>query len=495
MLFNSPLFAIFLAIVLIGVWAFRIYSIKYNQLSAGINRLKGLKIVLFLIILSAVFYAAWNPLYLLLLLWVSLFDFWIARVIYRSVSSTRKRIYLVISLGNSLGILIWFKYSLFIAENMAIIGLNMGSYMPIFQSIVLPVGISFYTFQSISYVVDVYRGELPPEDSYPNYLLFLLFFPQLVAGPIVTAKSFLPQIRRSFAFSDLPLAFGFFLILLGLFKKLILADHLALPSDYAFQNVKQLDSLSLWIGLLSYSFQIYCDFSGYTDIAQGSALMLGYQLPENFRMPYLSKGFSEFWTRWHISLSSWLRDYLYIPLGGNRLGRLLTIRNLVLVMVLGGLWHGASWNFFIWGFCHGLLLVLERFFRSSSVRPPIPFEYVSNVLMISFTFFAVTILWIPFRSPNFETSLWYLQGLFVKNAEFSLPYSYQMNFFYSFILITIGHFFGKRVFNTNEQMLDLFKKHAFSKGNLGFLGFSYAIVLILIVLYSAEGLPFVYFVF
>ncbi|MCZ8343736.1 MAG: MBOAT family protein [Leptospira sp.] len=402
---------------------------------------------------------------------------------------------MLISLFNSLSILIWFKYSLFIANNLVDIGLNMGSYLSIFKSIVLPVGISFYTFQSISYVVDVYRRDIEAEVSYPNYLLFLLFFPQLVAGPIVTAKSFLPQIRKNPVFSDLPLAFGFFLILLGLFKKLVLADHLALPSEYAFQHVKDLDPRSLWIGLLSYSFQIYCDFSGYTDIAQGSALMLGYHLPENFRMPYLSRGFSEFWTRWHISLSTWLKDYLYIPLGGNRRSKLVTIRNLFLVMILGGLWHGASWNFLIWGFCHGLFLALERCFRSLFNWSRLALPFVSNVFLVPFTFFAVTILWIPFRSPNLETSLWYLQGLFMKNADFSLPYGYEMNFFYSFIFILVGHIIGKKMFNTNEQMLNTFKKLAFSKGKLGFLGFCYAIVIVLIVLYSAEGLPFVYFVF
>ncbi|XDD48432.1 MBOAT family protein [Leptospira sp. WS39.C2] len=356
----------------------------------------------------------------------------------------------------------------------------------------LPVGISFYTFQSISYVVDVYQGELRPERSFISYLLFLCFFPQLVAGPIVTAKSFLPQIRRPQSFVRIPLLFALFLILLGLFKKMVLADHLAEVSDLVFAHPGEMETRALWTGMFSYSFQIYCDFSGYTDIAQGVALLFGFRLPENFRMPYLASGFSEFWTRWHISLSQWLRKYVYIPLGGNRMGSFFTYRNLLLVMAIGGLWHGASWNFVIWGLGHGCLLVLER-----SARNQFSFLSLSYLkpLKVIFTFFSVSLLWVFFRSANFFDSLCYLQGIFSKKEGFSLPYSLEMKFVYCFLLILLGHIVGVKLFRENKQMLAYFGKYQNSLGKLAFFAFLAVLSLILIVLYSAESKPFVYFVF
>ncbi|WP_332461290.1 MBOAT family O-acyltransferase [Leptospira chreensis] len=445
-----------------------------------------------MLIVSAFFYCFWNPFYFLLLVWVAFVDFSLARLLGVVISENWRRFILAISLINSLGILGFFKYGQFVAENWAnIFGLYPTN--PDFWSHwLLPVGISFYTFQSISYLVDVYRKELEPERQFLSYLLFLSFFPQLVAGPIVTAKSFLPQIRRPLPFFRTPILFAVFLILLGLFKKMVLADHLAETSDFVFMRPADVSTKALWIGMFSYSLQIYCDFSGYTDIAQGSALMFGFRLPENFKMPYLSAGFSEFWTRWHISLSQWLKKYIYISLGGNRIGELFTYRNLFLVMAIGGLWHGASWNFVIWGSCHGILLILERW---SSGRSKLWCLSWMRPIRILGTFLLVSLLWIFFRSVNFDSSLCYLQGLFVKKEGFSLPYTMEMNFLYCFLIILLGHLFGSFYFSDNKRLLGLFEKWQNSLGKTAFFGVLASVSIVLIVLFSADSKPFVYFVF
>lgn len=492
MLFNSATFAIFLTCSLLLWQGLRILLLVYVQKSCVKPSTNRPILIIYLLSISAFFYCFWNPVYFLLLAWVALVDFSLARVLGRTVSIGFRRSILFISLANSLGILIFFKYGQFIAENWAnVIGISMGE--PGFWSRwLLPVGISFYTFQSISYLVDVYKRELVPERNFFSYLLFLSFFPQLVAGPIVTAKFFLPQIRRPLSFWKTPLVFALFLILLGLFKKMVLADHLAETSDFVFARPADISTKALWIGMFSYSFQIYCDFSGYTDIAQGAALMFGFRLPENFKMPYFSDGFSEFWTRWHISLSQWLKKYVYISLGGNRIGELFTYRNLFLVMAIGGLWHGASWNFVIWGGCHGILLILERWF-SGRFKLLLP-SWIRPFRILG-TFLLVSLLWIFFRSSDFGSSLCYIQGLFAKKEGFSLPYTMEMNFLYCFSIILLGHVFGSVYFYDNKRLLGFFEKWQNSLGKTAFFGVLASVLLIFIVLFSADSKPFVYFVF
>lgn len=491
MLFNSAVFALFLGATL-SVWLFlRFLVLKYTQKLVCGRWLFGLISIIYLLTVSAVFYSFWNPVYLLLLFWVALVDYSLARMLGAVVSVPCRRFILAISLGNSLGILAFYKYGHFIAENWALI-LNLPPPSPAFWAHwLLPVGISFYTFQSISYLVDVYRRELQPERKFFAYFLFLSFFPQLVAGPIVTAKSFLPQIRRPLSFLRTPVLFAVFLILLGLFKKMVLADHLSETSDFSFLRPAELTTKALWIGMFSYSLQIYCDFSGYTDIAQGTALLFGFRLPENFKMPYLADGFSEFWNRWHISLSQWLKKYIYISLGGNRVGKLLTYRNLFLVMAIGGLWHGASWNFVIWGSCHGILLILERGTKGNLFGS---FAFLRPLRILG-TFLVVSFLWVFFRSVDFTNSLCYLQGLFVKKEGFSLPYSMEMNFLYCLLVIVIGHLLGILYFKDNKQLLVAFEKWQNSLGKTAFFAIFASIVMILIVLFSADSKPFVYFVF
>ncbi|WP_278321696.1 MBOAT family O-acyltransferase [Leptospira kobayashii] len=434
-------------------------------------------------------------------------DFVCGQAIGRSFDPFRRKFFLWISLGNGLGVLSVFKYLNFFSENYHILAefLGVEAHLPLLQ-VILPVGISFYIFQSISYTVDVFRKEIEPESNYLHYLLFLSFFPQLVAGPIVTAKEFLPQIRNPKSFSEIPLAFGVFLILLGALKKSVLADHLANTSDFAFSHPKDLSPSFLWWGVLSYAGQIYCDFSGYTDIAQGSALILGFRLPENFRMPYLAKGFSEFWTKWHMSLSGWLRSYLYIPLGGNRKGGFRTNFNLMVVMLLGGLWHGASWNFVFWGGGHGLLLVMERLFFKRKENPSVGsafnasfiFGYVVKlklVLLQLFTFISVILLWIFFRSPDFTVSLCYLQGLFSKNGIITIPHAIFLSTAWCLFALVAGHWIGQKYFKTNAEMEERLENLFRSEWKVIAFGALFSLAFIAIVLLSAKGQPFVYFVF
>ncbi|TGM45557.1 MBOAT family protein [Leptospira vanthielii] len=491
MLFNSASYFLFL-VFSFAIWQIlRLFLIRIRQILPNNHPFIRLCLIIYLLIISAFFYCFWNPTYFLLLVWVAFVDFSLGKILGFVNNPGLRRFILFSSLGNSLGILFFFKYGHFVAENWA----NMFNFVPpqpdFWSHWLLPVGISFYTFQSISYVVDVYQRDLEPERNFLSYLLFLSFFPQLVAGPIVTAKSFLPQIRRPLPFLKTPVFFAVFLILLGLFKKMVLADHLAETSDFVFSRPADISTKALWIGMFSYSLQIYCDFSGYTDIAQGSALLFGFRLPENFKMPYFADGFSEFWTRWHISLSQWLKKYIYITLGGNRIGPIFTYRNLFLVMAIGGLWHGASWNFVFWGSCHGILLILERVARGYRLWS---FPWMRPFRILG-TFFVVSLLWIFFRSADFASSLCYLQGLFVKNDGFSLPYTMEMNFLYCVFVISIGHILGSLYFSDNKQLLGRFEKWQNSLGKTAFFGVLASILMVLIVLFSADSKPFVYFVF
>jgi D-alanyl-lipoteichoic acid acyltransferase DltB (MBOAT superfamily) len=267
--------------------------------------------------------------------------------------------------------------------------------------IILPVGISFYTFQTLSYTIDIYKKKLNPESNFFVFASYVAFFPQLVAGPIVRAIDLLPQFKLNHKITSEQIRRGIFLIILGYFKKIVIADSLAPLVDDAFANPLNYTSLNMSIVVFFYSFQIYCDFSGYSDIAIGLGKMLGFNFPINFNLPYLSKNFSDFWKRWHISLSSWLRDYLYIPLGGNRKGSIITQRNLILTMLLGGLWHGANWTFVVWGLLHGAFLIIQGVFKPvfSFLDRNLPKSLIT-VLGIIVTFLLVNIAWIFFRSQT-----------------------------------------------------------------------------------------------
>lgn len=391
MLFNSSEFVFFFLLVLL------VYHVLPLTWSAKKN---------FLLVASYLFYSAWNPPFTLLLLASTLADYAIAGRIHTSSETRVKRAWLTLSCVIGIGILVFFKYSKFLfANTLALLPLHMK--MPEFiENIVLPAGVSFYTFQSISYTIDVYRGQLKPAQSLRDFALFVSFFPQLVAGPIVRAAEFLPQLgsrRRVDSAEVLP---ALDQIARGFAKKVILADTLAAYVDVVFADPGAHSSLNLLLGVYAYAFQIYYDFSGYSDIALGSARLLGFTLVRNFDLPYLSANPSEFWRRWHVSLSTWLRDYLYISLGGSRKGAWKTYRNLLLTMLLGGLWHGAAWGFVVWGVYHGLLLVVHRLLFTDWKWRGLP-----RVFAIPVMFHLVCLGWIPFRAKSLDDSWTLISGL------------------------------------------------------------------------------------
>ena len=315
---------------------------------------------------SLYFYAYWDYRFLGLLLFSTLWDWALAIQIGRHQSILIKRFLLSLSLLGNLGLLGFFKYYNFFVESAQAVfnqwGLHSGT-----LEIVLPIGISFYTFQTLSYSIDVYRGHLQPTRNLIDFAIYVMFFPQLVAGPIVRACEFLPQLNHAPCVRRSNLYPGLALILKGAVKKVLIADHLGMMVDPVFASPQLFSSVTVTLAILAYAGQIYGDFSGYSDIAIGSARLMGFSLPDNFAHPYLATSLSDFWRRWHITLSTWLRDYLYIPLGGSRHGEWKTYRNLMITMVLGGLWHGAAWNFVAWGAWHGLALSLERAGRATAL--------------------------------------------------------------------------------------------------------------------------------
>jgi len=369
-----------------------------------------------LLLASYLFYAAWNPPFVILL-WIStVVDWYIARGIYgaRDKSRAHRRAWLLISVGANLGFLGFFKYGEFLLQNWQVLMASVGvEYVPPAWDIILPVGISFYTFQTMSYTLDVYLGRSKPLNSFLDFALFVTFFPQLVAGPIVRPGQLVPQFARPVQATRDQMLWGLALMVLGLFMKIVIADSgLAASADAVFGADKPVGFADAWLGTLAFSGQIFCDFAGYSTIAIGSALCLGFALPDNFRMPYAAIGFSDFWRRWHISLSTWLRDYLYIPLGGNRGSEARTYVNLMLTMLLGGLWHGASWTFVVWGGLHGFYLAAERWIRSRTGVQGDPAGAWNRFALALTTYFLVNITWVFFRAETFEGAAAVISGMF-----------------------------------------------------------------------------------
>lgn len=362
-----------------------------------------------LLIASYVFYGTWNWKFLPLLGIITLLDYGCALGVERLTDPRRRKMFLILSVGANLGFLGFFKYYNFLATNLAqSMGLPPESWT---AAIVLPIGISFHTFQSISYVVDVYRGEQKAVRNLGDYALFIAFFPQLVAGPIVRAAEFFEDYYTWRKPDVDEILRGVLWMLLGLTKKMALADQFSQISDDYFRHLgAHPGAAAAWSGVFSFAMQIFFDFSGYTDMAIGMALLLGFHFPVNFLRPYLAFSITDFWHRWHVSLSRWLRDYLYIPLGGNRGGPLKTYRNLMLTMLLGGLWHGASWNFVIWGGYHGALLSLERIVgRKRFMVTPGPVMYVLRSVL---TFVLVCVGWVYFRAATLPDAQFVLFHMF-----------------------------------------------------------------------------------
>ena len=396
MLFNSFTFLAFFAIVLL------LHRLPFSWTQKKIH----------LLVASYLFYAAWNPPFVVLL-WISTaVDWTMGRRIHEATEQSDRRRFVVVSLAVNLGLLGYFKYAGFVLENFVWLVQQLGvDYSPAPPDIILPLGISFYTFQTLSYTLSIYRREGRPAESFVDFALFVTFFPQLVAGPIVRATAFIVQLTSPVQASARQLGWGLAMMNFGIFQKVVLSDTLLAPvADAVFGAPRDIGTIDAWIGTLAFSGQIFFDFGGYSSCAIGAALCLGLVLPENFRCPYASLGFSDFWRRWHISLSTWLRDYLYISMGGNRAGVVRTYFNLAMTMLLGGLWHGASWNFVVWGGLHGSYLIAERVLKASFSHVAFFSGRVFKTFAYASTFLTVTMTWVFFRADTLPQAV----GMLVK---------------------------------------------------------------------------------
>jgi len=385
-----------------------------------------------LLVASYLFYMGWNPPFVLLLIGSTVLDYAAGRQISRSEKPSVRRSWLVASLVGNLGVLGFFKYADFLLSNVWALATPDIAYPTFVENIVLPVGISFYTFQSLSYTIDVYRGDTPPADSLLEFAVFVSFFPQLVAGPIVRARDFLPQLAQPHRADARDGLAGIDQIARGFAKKVVIADGLAAYVDVVYADPGSFGAFNHWIAIYAYAFQLYCDFSGYSDIAIGTARLLGFRIPRNFDLPYLAKNPVDYWARWHISLSTWLRDYLYISLGGSRRSNPRTYLNLAVTMLLGGLWHGAAWNFVLWGGFHALWSSLHRaFVRGRDLRLPTPllrfvaFHLIcgSLVLFRSESIGNIAITFAAFfdtDTPVYRVSAWVLLMLLLAVASHGL---------------------------------------------------------------------------
>jgi D-alanyl-lipoteichoic acid acyltransferase DltB (MBOAT superfamily) len=448
--------------------------------------------LLFCLIASYIFYGWWDWRFVILLAISTLIDYFIGIKLERTANGVARKAYLCLSIFVNLGILCIFKYLDFFIEslNASVSFIGFKNPLPIFN-LILPIGISFYTFQKLSYTIDVYRGICKTEHNIIKFAAYVSLFPQLVAGPIVRASKLLPQMSEDKSLKYENLISGLEFIFWGFFLKLCLADSLSVVVDSRFAHPTEFGALALIIAVIFFSFQIYGDFAGYTFIAIGLGKIMGFDLGRNFNKPYFSRSFSEFWQRWHISLSSWLRDYLYIPLGGNRKGRVKTYRNLVITMFLGGLWHGANWTFVIWGLMHAFFLVLQRIFGSmfSNFTFENPFfRTLFNATKIILTFSLVTYAWIFFRSESLSDALVISRKIFLLEQPF---YKLTIQFAYTIKGITL---IGVLLFFELLSQYQNINRIYFSK-----ISFRYACILLIIWSISLfgtfKGSTFIYFQF
>ena len=488
MLFNSIEFVVFFVFVLSIISIIKIRKFQF----------------LFLLFASYFFFYFSSNYLISLLIFSTVLDYYIAKQIWKTKKQSKKKILLVVSLAGNLGLLGFFKYADFAIMQFNILGnhFNLSSEIP-FLELALPIGISFYTFQTISYTVDVYRGILKPSKSFLEFALFVSFFPQLVAGPIVRAKDFLPQLRekldntnsklRLITIKSTNLKLGITIMSFGFFKKMFFADNISPLVNEIFANPIGLESYAIILGTIAFGIQIYGDFSGYTDIAIGAALILGFKLPINFNKPYFATSPSDFWNRWHISLSSWLRDYFYISLGGNRKSHGRTYVNLITVMVFGGLWHGASWNFIIWGGLHGAYLAIHKLFsdRFPNLKNNKFFKSkIGKIVSILVTQYFVFLAWIPFRVNGFDSIIYSMskyiffdfqtQGIFSFLIGHKLPVTLMILFIGLNFILYVKPSLYSRISNLSVKYWTLFL---------------ISIILMVITFYDGDPVDFIYFKF
>tara|TARA_B100000886_G_scaffold314515_1_gene251855 strand:+ start:2489 stop:3931 length:1443 start_codon:yes stop_codon:yes gene_type:complete len=455
MLFNSIEFLLFLPIIFTLYWFVFDKNIKLQNLIIFLG--------------SYLFYGWWDYRFLSMIFLSTIVDYFIGLMIFKNSIERKRKILLICSILFNLGILGFFKYYNFFVNSwidlFSLIGYEIKSIWTL--NIILPVGISFYTFQTMSYTIDIYRRKLQPTRDFISFASFVSFFPQLVAGPIERATNLLPQIlnRRKFKYEQATQ--GLNLILFGMFKKVVIADSIGPIVDDIFTNYETYGGLTLWIGAIYFSFQIYCDFSGYSDIAIGTAKLFGIELMQNFKTPYFSRNIGEFWRRWHISLSTWFRDYLYIPLGGSKEGKIKAIRNIFIIFTVSGFWHGANWNFIVWGLFHSILFIpfflfnTNRKYLTSVIAERSYFPSTKETIEVTYTYILIVISWVLFRSENLTSSFFYLKKMFF-DFELNFQPSGIKYIVFIFILLLIEYLqrnskIFENIFNENKYLNKLTK--------------------------------------
>jgi len=489
MLFNSLDFAIFFPIVFILYWLVSKHLVIRNLL---------------VLVSSYFFYGWWDWRFLFLIAISSLVDFIIGQKLYKSNNVKKRKLFLLVSLVVNLGLLFYFKYTNFFIESFVESFKLFGKDIEISTlSIILPVGISFYTFQTLSYTIDIYRKQLKPTKDWLPFFAFVSFFPQLVAGPIERASHLLPQFYKTHKFNYNQVKSGLLLMAFGLFKKMVIADRAAIVVNQVYNNSGDYAGFEIILATMLFAFQIYCDFSGYSDIAIGAARTMGFDLMKNFNSPYFSRSITQFWHRWHISLSTWFRDYVYFPLGGNRKGKYKTYANLFIVFVVSGLWHGAAINFVIWGAIHGIIIVFEKATTKSraSIYKVLGLDkntFSNKLFFALLTFSIVCFAWIFFRADTFETAMFLIKNSFVNN--FSIFFNGQLynlglergNWIILFVSILFLLFF-EIVYNRAKIVSWLNKQSFILRWSL------YVSIILIILLFGVYGTEetaqFIYFQF
>jgi alginate O-acetyltransferase complex protein AlgI len=488
MLFNTPEFIIFFILILLIIAIVKMRLFQH----------------LFLLGASYFFFYFSSNYLVTLLIFSTLLDFYVGKAIFETSDKKKKKLLLISSLAGNLGLLGFFKYADFGIVQINQFTNTLGiSEIPAL-GLILPIGISFYTFQTISYTVDIYRGKLEPSKTIAEFALFVSFFPQLVAGPILRANEFLPQLRekisdkgistrlRTITIHDVALRTGITIMAMGFFKKMFLADNISPMVNEIFSVPYGLESFSVILGAIAFGVQIYCDFSGYSDIAIGAAMILGFHIPINFNKPYFATSPVDFWRRWHISLSSWLRDYLYIPLGGNKKGNSRTYVNLITVMFLGGLWHGASWNFVVWGLMHGIYLAIQKIFTNKFPKLKnsklIQKKYI-KIFSIIVTQYFIFMTWLAFRVQDLDALSYVLYKYII--LDFATESTLQMMSHNKIPIILIVVFF---ILNYISYKTNIIEK--ISKAKLKYwLIFLITIMVSILFLYDTAPQDFIYFRF
>ena len=476
MLFNSIEFLLFLPIVFVLYWFVFNKDLKHQNL--------------LILVSSYVFYGWWDYRFLSLIVVSTIVDYVIGLNISTQKSNKNQKILLWCSVLFNLGVLGFFKYYNFFIDSwidlFSSIGYDIKSVWTL--NIILPVGISFYTFQTMSYTIDIYRKQLEPTKDFISFASFVSFFPQLVAGPIERATNLLPQILNKREFKYEQEVQGLRLILWGLFKKVVIADSLAPIVNDIFGNYQDFGGGTLWLGAIYFSFQIYCDFSGYSDIAIGTSKLFGFELMSNFKFPYFSRTIGEFWRRWHISLSTWFRDYLYIPLGGSKGGKLKSLRNIFIIFLVSGFWHGANWTFIVWGLFHSILFIPSFVFKNnrrfvgSVIAENSVLPSPKELFQVGTTFLLVTIGWVFFRSETIGDSFNYLNYMF---------FDFKMPDIKLFGILIIG------IFIVFDYMFRKDEREVFAINSMIFRNFLYSVLILFIIysFYNNSMSKFIYFQF